>query len=320
MNAPEKSFTYLFGPVPSRRFGRSLGVDLTPYKTCSFNCVFCQLGPTPKTTIERKEYVPTDIVIKELNKWIHADGDADFITLAGSGEPTLHTRFGDILQHIHTQTSIRTALLTNGSLLSQPAVREAAKQADVVKISLSVWDQLSLEHINRPEHSISFNSLIQGIKTFREQYRGDIWLEVFIVNGMNCTAADINKLAELGKDIYPDRIQLNTAVRPPAETFVSPVNAEQLERIRTNFTPTADVLAEFDTHSDHTIQANEKTILGMLERRPCTAKQISNVFGLHMNETAKFLGKLERTGHIHAEYQSRQLYYTAQPTPDQSGK
>ena len=140
----DTTYTYLFGPVPSRRFGMSLGVDLTPYKTCSINCVFCQLGPTTATTLERKEYVPTEAVCNELDTWLHTQGTANYITLSGSGEPTLHERFGDILAWINASTTIPSVLLTNGTLLWLPEVRAAASRAAIVKLSLSVWDQAAI--------------------------------------------------------------------------------------------------------------------------------------------------------------------------------
>ena len=146
-------YKHLFGPVPSRRFGRSLGVDLTPYKTCSYDCVFCQLGRTTVLTRERKEYVPTQEVIDELDGWLRSSGEADYITLAGSGEPTLHSRFGEIIEFVRKNSSIPVALLTNASLMGDPEVRAAASKANVVKVSLSGGTPALLEKINRPIHN-----------------------------------------------------------------------------------------------------------------------------------------------------------------------
>lgn len=160
-------FTYLFGPVPSRRLGRSLGVDLTPRKTCTFDCVFCQLGPTTHKTVQRQAYVPTAAVIAELTQWLHAGGTADYITLAGSGEPTLHADFGAIIQFLRAATTIPVALLTNGSLLGDPAVRAAAAQANVVKASLSAWDQPSFASINRPHAALTCAAVVEGLRQFR---------------------------------------------------------------------------------------------------------------------------------------------------------
>ena len=148
-------YRYLFGPVPSRRFGRSLGIDLTPHKTCSLDCVFCQLGRTPKKTLERKVYVSTTDVIDEIDVWMQTDGNADYLTLSGSGEPTLHAEFGRILAHLRNQP-IPSVLLTNGTLLNLPEVRDAAALAGVVKVSLSAWDQKSFEWVNRPHPQLEF--------------------------------------------------------------------------------------------------------------------------------------------------------------------
>ena len=152
-------YKYLFGPVPSRRFGRSLGVDLTPYKTCSLDCVFCQLGRTTKKTVTRQEYVPTDSVLAELVEWLKRDSQADYITLSGSGEPTLHSRFGDVLEFIRSKTTIPAVLLTNGTMLQFRQVREAAACANVVKVSLSAWDQASYGWVNRPHKQLQFDQL-----------------------------------------------------------------------------------------------------------------------------------------------------------------
>ena len=306
-----KKYRYLFGPVPSRRFGRSLGVDLTPYKTCSLNCVFCQLGRTRKETISRKEYVPTDAVLAELKNWFNASGEADYITLSGSGEPTLHSRFGAVLEFVRSNTSIPAALLTNGTMLYLQEVREAAARADVVKVSLSAWDQASYKWVNRPHPQLRFDDLVQGQKAFRSQFTGRLWMEVFLLEGLNAMPDDVRKIAELAKRIGPDRIQLNTAVRPPAEDFAMAVSKERLQALTGLFTPTAEIIAEFDTKHTADLHVNEDTIYAMLARRPCTAKQIGDIFGMHLNEVSKYLGKLLRTDEIRPDRRDGAVYYAA---------
>jgi len=306
-----QQYKYLFGPVPSRRFGRSLGVDLTPFKTCSFDCVFCQLGRTPKTTVERRAYVPIGEVLAELDAWNEADGQANYITLSGSGEPTLHSHFGEVLHWVRHQSSIPSALLTNGSMLQLPEVRKAARQADVVKVSLSAWNQESFGWINRPHASLQLSDIHEGLKAFRSAFKGELWMEIFLVAGMNSIPADVRKIASLAKDIQPDRIQLNTSVRPPAEEFAAALSKSQMEALRELFEPTAEVIAEFTTDSEKDIQLNEETILAMLKRRPCTAEHISQVFGMHLNEVSKYLGKLIRTKKIRTERKENTLFYFA---------
>ena len=172
-----QKYRYLFGPVPSRRLGRSLGVDLTPHKTCTLDCVFCQLGRTTHKTMTRKEYVPVDAVLAELDAWFKDKGQTDVITLSGSGEPTLHSGFGEVLRFIRCRTPFPAVLLTNATLLSLPEVQEAASLAHIVKVSLSAWDRASFGSVNRPHPDITFDQVLAGQKAFRARFRGQFfWL------------------------------------------------------------------------------------------------------------------------------------------------
>ena len=300
----------IFGPVPSRRFGRSLGVDLVPLKTCSLDCVFCQLGRTTDKTITRKEYVPLQSVLEELADWLDSEGNADYITLSGSGEPTLHSRFGEVLQFIASKTKIPLVLLTNGTLFHLPEVREAATHADVVKISISVWDQPCFQYVNRPHPKLDFGKIIEGIRFFRNEYHGKIWVEVFLIDGVNTIPADVQRIAKLIEGIKPDRIHLNTAVRPPAEDFVTALSGRELNKLAPLFHPTAEVIADFHTNLTQYGQFNENAIVAMLQRRPCTAEQISKAFGMHLNETFKYLGDLLRTNQVMEVRKNQTKFYT----------
>jgi len=303
--------TYLFGPVPSRRFGRSLGVDLTPYKTCSLDCVFCQLGRTTNKTVTREEYVETDAVNTELDEWLKRDGHADYITLAGSGEPTLHSCFGEILEHIRNKSIIPAVLLTNGTMLQFQEVRDAAACANIVKISLSAWDQASYGWVNRPHRQLQFDQLIEGQKAFRAQFKGQLWLEVFLVGGINSIPADVRKIAAFAKEINPDRIQLNTAVRPPAEEFAAALSRERMEKLIHLFSPAAEIITEFEIKDADPVQVSQEEIFSILKRLPCTANQMAEIFGMHLNEVSKYLGNLMRTGQINMEFRKTSVYYAA---------
>ncbi|MBN2451631.1 MAG: radical SAM protein [Lentisphaeria bacterium] len=302
-------YNHLFGPVPSRRLGRSLGVDLTPFKTCSFDCIFCQLGRTTRKTVERREYVPVNEVIAELETWLGTGGTADYITLAGSGEPTLNSGFGRVIEFARDAGGIPVALLTNGSLLADPEVRAQAARANVVKVSLSAWDASSLEHINRPDPSIGFKGLIEGQWLFRNEFQGELWMEVFLVWGANSTPKDVRGIADLVRAIGPDKVQLNTAVRPPCEEYAHPVPEEQLQELARLFEPTAEVIAEYSSDSSARVHATEVDILDTLERRPCTLDQLCAVFGLHRNEATKYVGKLMRMGRIVQHRRAGGVYY-----------
>ncbi|MGD8369235.1 MAG: radical SAM protein [Desulfobacterales bacterium] len=311
-----KTPAHLFGPVPSRRFGRSLGVDLTPYKTCSFDCVFCQLGRTTNKTLDRREYVPTEQVIEELRQWLAAGGQADYITLSGSGEPTLHSRFGEVIDAVRRFGPMACAVLTNGTLLDQQSVREAAARADVVKISLSAWGSESFQRVNRPHEKLRFERLLDGMVRFRSVFDGQIWLEVFLLSGINDHPDDVVKLAALAERIGPDRIHLNTVVRPPAEPIAEPVSTDRLAMLCRLFRPAAEVIAEVDICCDPKISINAETIFSMLQRRPCTSEQIAKGFGMHFNEVSKYLGYLVRSGRVREVRKNGLVHYAVERAPD----
>ena len=312
------AYRHIFGPVPSRRFGRSLGIDLTPMKTCSFDCIFCQLGPTPKTTLARGEFVPLDEVKAEILRWRDEGGRADYATLSGSGEPTLHSGFGDILKFMKAELPCPAVLLSNGSLFHLPEVREAAGHADVVKLSLSAWDDASFRRINRPHPDLDFARHVEGLRTFRKTYAGQIWLEVFLVAGLNDVPDDVARIAALAESIVPDKIQLNTAVRPPAQSSVRPVPPTEMETLATLFRPRAEVVAGFSSSLGSDGAINETQILDMLRRRPCTARQIADAFGMHLNEVAKYTGRLTRSRQVRTVWRESETYFEAAPPENEN--
>jgi len=252
-----------------------------------------------------------EAVLEELSDWLKADGEADYITLSGSGEPTLHARFGEVLRFVRSKSRLPAVLLTNGSLFHLAEVRQEACRADIVKISLSAWDQASFGWVNRPHPDLGFDQIVEGQKAFRNEFEGQIWLEVFLVAGMNSTPADVAKISKLAEQIRPDRIHLNTAVRPPAEEFVAPLSRERVASLTGMFHPIAEVIAEFQARDGDKKQGGLEKIHRMLERRPCTVDEIANVFGMHINEVLKYLGKLAQEGKICLRRMNRSLYYTA---------
>ena len=233
---------HVFGPVPSRRLGRSLGVDLVPFKTCTYDCIYCQLGRTTCKTVERKEWVPMDAVLDELKQKLTCR--PDYITLSGSGEPTLHSRLGEIIEHIQAMTAVPVAVLTNGSLLWQAEVRAEVALADVVLPSLDAPDAERFEFINRPHPNVTFERLVEGLAALRREFSGKYWLEVMLLGGYTSLPAQVRQLAEWARRIRPDRVQLNTAVRPPAEEYAMAVPPERLTELARLFEPAAEVIAE----------------------------------------------------------------------------
>jgi wyosine [tRNA(Phe)-imidazoG37] synthetase (radical SAM superfamily) len=273
------SYKYLFGPVPSRRLGRSLGIDVTPFKTCSFDCVFCQCGCTTKLISERAEFVLFEEVCAELSQWLKEDGAADVITFAGSGEPTLYSRLGELIDFIKERTGIPVMVLSNGTQLHRIAVRDELMRADRVKISLSAWDDDSFRKINRPAAGLSFAQLLAGEREFRREYSGELWLEVFLMEGVNATPGQVEKIAGFAREIRPDRIHLNTAVRPPAEADALPVSKEKLASFCDLFSPRAEVIASFSAEAGSAPDLNVENVVHLIRRHPATAAQLAQNFG-----------------------------------------
>jgi len=311
--AGQGGYRYLFGPVPSRRLGRSLGVDLVPFKICSFDCTFCEVGRTTQHTLERREYAPVGVVLKELEQWLASGREADVITLAGAGEPTLHSRFGEVLEWLAAHTPMRRAILTNSSLLHLPEVRRAACRANLVKASLSAWDPASLDRLNRPHAGLAFRQVYEGIQALRAEFRGDLWLEVFLVAGVNDAEDDVAQIATLAAAIGPDRVQLNTVVRPPADAEARHVSAEQLDVLAGLFTPRAEVIAAFRAGDAAKAAVTEDDIVAMLERRPCTAADIAHAFGLHPGDVGKRLAVLLDERRLVSRRVEDRVYYLATP-------
>ena len=304
-----ESYRYLFGPVPSRRLGRSLGVDLIPFKTCTMNCRFCQLGDSACARSERAEYVPVDAVLAELEHWKKAGGTADHITLAGSGEPTLHIAFGEVLQWIKLNTACPSVLLTNGSLLHLPEVRAAAALADKVKVTLSAWDEESFRKIHHPAEGVTFKQLIEGERAFRSVFSGEFCIEVFVVKGMNSAPSEIRKIAALAETVQPDRIDLNTAVRPPADSQIQAVSAEVLAELAVRFNPPAQITASFKAQASPALEVSPAAVLSLIQRHPATASHLASDYNMPVNEVRELLDGLVAAGSLECEERDGEVYY-----------
>ena len=292
---------YVYGPVPSRRLGRSLGVDLVPFKTCTYDCIYCQLGRTTCKTTQRKEYVPVADILEELQKRLMGGPPANFVTLAGSGEPTLHSSIGELIGEIKRLTSIPVAILTNGSLLWMREVQDALMEADLVLPSLDAGNDRSFRQVNRPHPSIEFEKMVEGLAEFTDRYHKPIWLEVFLLAGITDSNAEVEKIATLATRIRPERVQLNTVSRPPAEAFAHPVPAGQMEVLARLFQGKAEMIAEQEAGGSQPLMppaVTDQVILALLSRRPCTARDVSMGLGLHITEVAKRLESLIQQGRL----------------------
>jgi wyosine [tRNA(Phe)-imidazoG37] synthetase (radical SAM superfamily) len=306
-------YKYLFGPVPSRRLGISLGVDLVPKKVCSLDCVYCEVGQTTKLTTERREYILYDKVTNELADYFSHHPDPDYITFSGSGEPTLNSRIGDVLQFIKkNKPTIPVAVLTNGTLFYDKNVRDELLEANVVLPSLDAAREDTFRKINRPAQGLDVKKYIKGLADFRREYSGKIWLEVFFAPGYNDSEADLIALKNAFEQIMPDQIQLNTLDRPGTVNNVQRASMEYLERVIDFWQlPNVEIIAAAPERKY--IQSYRKdaemAILETIARRPCTVDDLVKILGQHTNEINKYLDVLEAEGKVEPVRQERGIFY-----------
>jgi wyosine [tRNA(Phe)-imidazoG37] synthetase (radical SAM superfamily) len=225
-----KEMTYVFGPVPSRRLGQSLGVDPIPFKSCNYNCVYCQLGRTTPLTNKRQDFFPPQDILSELRVALDANrvNQIDYITVVGQGEPLLCASIGQLIRGVKALTDIPVAVITNGSLLFMAEVQEALCPADVVMPTLDAADEKTFRRINRPWPKLHIDKIIEGMVIFREMFKGRLWVEVMLVKGLNDTEESLSNIARALKRIRPDQVHLNVPVRPPAESWVELPDNESL--------------------------------------------------------------------------------------------
>ena len=296
--------------MPSRRLGRSYGVDIVPFKVCTLDCVYCQLGKTTDSTIKRKDYGPIEPILAELRETLAEGLEADFITIAGSGEPTLNSRLGELIDSIKKITDIPVAILTNGTLLYKEDVRADCAKADVVMPSLDAGDEQTFQRINQPHNDISIENLISGLCAFRDEFAGRIWLEVFFVEGLNTEAEQIAKIRDAIELIRPNKIQLNTAVRPTAEADIKRLDAEKLQAIAARLGPKCEVVADFSlSHHGRGLENKAEDVLSILKRRPCSLNDICSGLGIGRNEALKYVTGLQHKGIIHSEKKDGRIFF-----------
>jgi wyosine [tRNA(Phe)-imidazoG37] synthetase (radical SAM superfamily) len=311
MSDAKTNYEFIYGPVPSRRLGRSLGLDLVPYKVCSFNCIYCQVGLTTNLTTKRAEYNPPDQIMVELTRWLAEDGDAQYITMAGSGEPSLNSGMGRIVDFLKERTEIPLCLLTNGSLLWREDVREESMKFDLLNPSLDAATEEVFRRVNRPAKELTIERIIEGLAAAREQCPGEMWLEVMLVQGINDHEEELAAMAEAIGIIKPARVQINTVVRPSAAGEADALAAEALAHAKELLGPTAEIIAPLpaDYGGDKQHQRNEHDVADMLRRRPCTLADIATGLGMHPNDIIKYLVALEGRGLIRSEQTHGDTYY-----------
>jgi len=291
----------------------SLGVDLVPRKVCSLDCVYCEVGKTTKLTLNRKEYILYDKIIEELTLYFKDNPDPDYVTFSGSGEPTLNSRIGDVLKFIkQKKPAIPIAVLTNGTLLFDAKVRAEIKDADVVLPSLDAATNSVFHKINRPASELDIDQYIQGLINFRKEFKGKIWLEIFILPEYNLEETELKELEQKIAEINPDSIQLNTLDRPGAVADLHSATREELEKIKGlwKFKNVEIISSATQRKNIPSYRSDAETaILETISRRPCTIEDLIKILGIHINEINKYLAVLEEEKKIETIRQERGVFY-----------
>ncbi len=325
----QRSMNYIFGPVNSRRLGRSLGIDLFSEKICNLNCIYCEVGASSVLFNQRHEYTPTHEIIEEVKLFARDNkrlAQVDVITITASGEPTLHSGFGKILSSVRQLTDKPVAVLTNSTTLTLETVRQELMQADIVVPSLDAAVPKSFNKVNRPAADIDLQDIISGLTQFSLEYKGVLWLEVLLAKGINDGAKNIQALQHAIKNIRVDRLQLNTVVRPPPEQFAHPLSKEHLQDLGEYFSKELSIPVDLPfKKADETLREKKHKILSgtpmstsellenivqMLKRRPCTAADINQTFQLGGPEKVDLLlAPLVERGDLQCRRHKDENYY-----------
>ena len=310
----EMKYKDLFGPVLSRRLGMSLGVDLMPHKTCSMDCVYCECGPTTKLTTVLKEYVPTRKVIEELSDFLGKKPKLDYVTFSGSGEPTLHSGIGRIIEFVKKNfAEYKIALLTNGSMFSNADVRRNVIHADLILPSLDAVSEGNFKKINKPFGLMDNKKIIAGLVSLRKAFKGKILLEIFIVPGINDSQTELRLLKNAVKKIRPDMVQINTLDRPGTEDWVVPAGMDKLKAVAKYFGKNTEIVAKAGNNKSRKgyFIKTENEILDTIKRRPCTFGDLLNITGLTKSGLKKYTENLLSEGKIAPERQPRGVFFKA---------
>jgi wyosine [tRNA(Phe)-imidazoG37] synthetase (radical SAM superfamily) len=300
-----------FGPIASRRLGLSLGIDIIPPKTCSYNCIYCQLGRTTRPTVGRRAFLTPEEVLAEVARALSEGPRPDILTFSGSGEPTLCVGMGSMIRLLKEHFDIKVAVLTNGSLLQLAPVREELMGADIVLPSLDAATPSVFEKINRPHPSIRLSEVLDGLEAFRRSFRGELWLEILLVKDLNDSEEEIGAIHRWVQRIGPERVQLNTVVRPPAEPGARPVERERLEEIRSILGPNAEVISGASTtpHSEEAGRLLEERVIQMARRRSLCAEDLHRALGMDLREAQLTLERIaRREGWITHDHQGRAYF------------
>lgn len=289
---------YIYGPVPSRRLGMSLGISPIPQKTCNYSCLYCQLGRTSHMTNARQNFFPLEEILLEFDDFLKKQVKFDVVTIVGEGEPTLYSGLGDLIAGIKEKTDVPVAVITNGALLYDPQVRSELSQADIVLPTLDAYDEASFRAINRPHGSLRFEDVKEGLVSFSREFEGQLWIEIMLMEGINDDDESLGKYAALLGGLRYDRLYLNTPVRPPAEPEVRPLSSEKMKRALQLLGGTAiDLLVSGDFHSD--IKDDYQAVLSIIKRHPMNQHEIEDFLASRGNKDySQLLERLKKDDRV----------------------
>lgn len=306
------AYQYIFGPVPSRRLGLSLGIDLTPHKTCTLDCVYCECGKTTHLTLEPKLFFPLDALKEELTSFLSCAPKLDYLTFSGAGEPTLHAGIGDMVRFIKREfPQYKLALLTNGTLLYEKKVRKRLLGVDLVIISLDAGTEDVFNRVNRPHPLLDFHNVLKGLSIFRGEFKNQLWVEVFMVPGVNTSRQALLDIKSQLPGVQPDKIQINTLDRPGTEAWVSSLDKPTVDRVSAYLKGAEVIPAPSCTKQAR--PAGEKILhqlFATIRRRPCTAQDISRMFGIDDSETMGYLNLMLKNNELKTIQLNRGTFYT----------
>ncbi len=314
----KKEYKYIFGPVPSRRLGNSLGIDLLVKKICSFDCPYCEVGNTVIKTDKREEYVPFNEVLDELKEYLYSNFNTiDFITFSGSGEPTLYSRLGEMINEIKKMSDIPIAVITNSSTITDNSVFNDLLLADLVMPSIDAIEPNMVKKINNPLPKFSMNKIVEGLAKFNRVYKGKLWLEILVCKGINDKPSDFKKLKEVVDKIAPSVTLINTVARPSMSGSVSPISKDTISEIIEIIGETAKDIKPYSIKSDnfeHNInsksnESKEALVYSLLRIRSCHFDEICHSTSISSYKLKNILDQLNEQDQISTYLFENVIYY-----------
>lgn len=315
MAKPLQDDARVYGPVPSRRYGLSLGVDLVPRKACCYDCVYCQVGPTTALSVERREFFPVEAILEEVARALERGPRPEVITLAGSGEPSLHAGLGRVIQGLKRLADIPVLLLTNGGLLWREDVLGDALLADILSPSLDAPDAAVFLAINRPHPDITFERMRAGVRAACTRHPGSVRLEVMLAAGLNDDEACLEAFARQLSSLRAEVIDLNTPVRPSPGRGVPACTQERLLRAQALFGPRCLLVGEFAGRAGQAMPDGEveRLVYALLARRPCTLSDLAVCLGLARERLDALVARGLAEGRLAREERAQGVYFFVSP-------